>query len=193
MDQDMNWAAIEAVLPVAQRPEGYFVMGIPWKFDGVEIWMISATDQSHQVMLFHGAGGDGTEDTRKELFGSAATGRADAVTGTLGVQGRELRVVRHRSVPGGGEGEGGWRDQMMKAFDGANMTVELSPPDSPELIALTYTKQGAVEPVADEDVLEFLEHFRLPGGTLVPQEPAEPASEPVEVPVDEPAQEERDG
>jgi hypothetical protein len=185
MDQEANWTAIDRVLPVAERPVGYSAIGFPFKLDGVQVWMLPAADQSHQVMLFHGPGGEGTEDTRQELFGSAATGRAGAEPGTLTVQGRQLRVLRHRTVGSSGK-TGGWQDQITKAFDGANLTVELSQPDSPELIALTYTRQGSVEPVADEDVIDFLEHFRLPGGTEAPQAPEEPVPPPADG-------EERDG
>lgn len=175
MDQDKNWAEIAQVLPVVDRAEGYRVVGMPVKFDGVQIWTFIALDQSHQVTLFHGPGGEGTEDMRSELFGSGSAGRADAQPGTLVVGGRTLRVLRHRTIPGKeGGGGGAIRDAMMKAIDGANLTAELSLPDSPELIAVTYTRQGASEPVRDEEVLDFLEHFRVPG---VAAEPAQPPAE----------------
>lgn len=188
MNQEQNWVEIGRVLPVVEQPEGYFVMGMPVKFDGVQIWMLSATDQSHQVLLYSGAGGDGVQGTRDELFGAAAAAHEGAEFGTLVVGGREHRTLHYRTVPGE-SGSGGWRDAMRKAIDGANVNVELSLPEDPQFLALTYTRQGASGRVDDENVLEFLAHFRLPGATsapALPELPAKPAIEPV------PA-EERDG
>jgi hypothetical protein len=182
-DPELNWAAIGAVLPVVERPEDYVVWGMPVKFDGVQIWMLQS--DSRQVMLFHGAGGDGTEDTRRELFGSTASSRADAEPGTLHVQGRELRLLRHRVVPGG-SGNGGFTESLMKSFDGASATVELSLPEGPDFLAMTYTRPRTDERVEDEELIEFLSHFRLPGGTSA----LPPASE---TPTESAAGEERDG
>jgi hypothetical protein len=176
-DPELNWAAIGAALPVVERPEDYVVWGMPVKFDGVQIWMLQ-TD-SHQIVLFHGAGGDGTEETRRELFGSSASSRSDAEPGTLAVQGRELRLLRHRTVPGGsGSGGGGISETLMKPFDGANATVELSLPEGPDFLAMTYTRPRTDERVQDEELIEFLSHFRLPGGTQPPPAVPEPANEP---------------
>jgi hypothetical protein len=180
VNQDKNWAEITQVLPVVQQPEGYVVVGMPVKFDGVQIWILSAKDQTHQVTLFHGPGGDGTEDTRKELFGTDSAGRAGAEPGTLVVGGRTLRVLRHRTIPGqeGPGSGGGFREAITKAIDGSNLTAELSLPDSPELIAVTYTRQGVNEPVRDEEVLAFLKHFRVPGTVAEPVPPVDPTPPP---------------
>lgn len=191
MNQEKNWADIDRALPVAEQPEGYFVMGMPVKFDGVQMWMLTATDQSHQVLIWHGTDGEGVQDTRDELFGAGAAAHAGAEFGTLVVQGRELRTVHYRTVPGE-SGKGGWREAMREAIDGANVNVELSLPEDAQLLALTYTRQGASGRVPEEDVLEFLAHFRLPGGTAAPLQPEQPEqpAEPVSVP---PTDEKRDG
>lgn len=187
-DPERNWAAISEVLPVVERPEGYFVMGMPFKFDGVQMWMLQGEGQNHQVILFHSPGGDGAEDTRRELFGSAASSRADAEPGTLAAQGRELRLLRHRTMPA--DQDSGVPEAMMKALDGANATVELSPPESVEFLAMIYTRPRTSERVSDEELVEFLAHFRLPGGTQAAQPESVPAAEPVSEPA---AGEERDG
>jgi hypothetical protein len=191
-DPETNWAAIGEVLPVVERPEGYIVVGFPFQVDGARMWMLTSTDQSdqHSIMIFHGSGGDAVEGTRRDLFGAGTADREDAELGTIVVQGRELTCLRHRTVQGSGSTEG-WRGELMRAVDGANLTVDLSPPDGAEFLALVYTRPGSREPVPDEALLEFLGHFRLPAALPAPAPEVEPApAEPVREPA---ADEEQDG
>lgn len=175
VDQDANWARIDEVLPVVERPEGYFVIGMPMKIDGISMFILTDPGGQRQAILFHGAPGAGTEDTRRELFQADGDvniggplegyGRNDVTAGTVEVQGRDLRVVRYQafskdSKPKGLEG------MMANAMDGANLIADLTPPGSEELLALIYSKQRTREPVSDEELREFLSAFRLPGPVI---------------------------
>lgn len=172
-DQEANWAAIGEVLPVVERPEGYMVLGSPWRFDGVRFWILQAEDQSHQAFLMHAQEGDQAQETRGEMLNDGAPGTE---LGELVVQGRALKVLRFDSRAAAKGDAGPMEEFFASMSDGQMANVDLSRPGSSELLLLMYQERGKDARVDDEELLELLSHFRLGGGAPAPVEA--PAAEP---------------
>jgi len=169
-DPELNWAGIDEVLPVVERPEGYNVFGLPFRIDGVRMWVLEASDQSHQVMLMHAEVGDSAAETRRELFRDNAGARA----GVLAVQGRQLDVLRFDSQIAGDAQGGAFEEMMKRLADGAHANVDLSSGTNGDLLVLMYTERGAGAQIEDEELVEFLSHFRL-AAAAAPEVAPEPA------------------
>jgi hypothetical protein len=174
MDQDLNWAAIEEVLPVVERPANYMVVGFPMRFDGVRMWFLESADNSHQVVLMHAEPGEDAEATRGELFHSGAPGTQ---RGVLAVQGRTLAVLRFDSQGATGGKGGPLEDLMMRFAEGAMANVDLTSPDSADLLILMYNERGSGAQVDDDELIEFLSHFRIPAAQPSPETSVEPATD----------------
>jgi hypothetical protein len=91
---------------------------------------------------------------------------ASVQAGSIAVQGRELRSMRFTATPKREErfidfarGEG--VEQKLDAITGASVLVELTPAASPNLIVIMLTHEGQVQPITDQDVVDFLAPFRI--------------------------------
>lgn len=175
MDQDANWAAIDEVLPVVERPEGYMVIGSPWRLDGVRFWILQAEDQSHQAFLMHAEEGEQAQETRGEMLDDRAPGTE---LGELVVQGRALKVLRFDGRAAA-KGDAGPMEEFFSSMsDGQMANVDLSRPGTSELLLLMYQERGKDAHIDDEELLELLSHFRLGADAAAPTQ--EPAAQPAD-------------
>lgn len=166
VDPELNWAAIDEVLPVAERPEGYTVFGFPMRLDGVRMWFLEAADSSHQVVLMHAEPGEAASDARGEMLRSGGQGFESSA---LTVQGRELTVLRYDTGAAAQSAKGPMQEMMKEFAVGAHANVDLTPPGSDELLLLMYIERGKDARVDDEELVEILSHFRLPAALAAPE------------------------
>jgi hypothetical protein len=195
-DQEGQWAKIEAVLPTVARPAEYIVVGLP-VIEGMQMWTLNHPAAQRQVLIYHAPPGPNADEMRQELFEAKEVkvktpmgyiGRTEIQTGTIQIQGRDLPCLRYQTTPDK-EPTGGFMEKFQKMADGASIIVDVAAPDSKALLAVQLTKQQTREPVTDAEMRAFLEHFRIPGGTLPPAPPeVDPAKVP---PLEPPAEEQR--
>jgi hypothetical protein len=180
VDPETQWAQLSEVLPYEERPD-YEIIGIPFMkfipgFDGMWTLMVQH-DTSGSIMAFSGgevSAEDLFDPEQNEIdFGELTgnMGQHDFEVGTITVQGRELTIARFRShslegddPPAGEEEEeekegGGFLDQITKK---AVARVNLTPEDEVErVVVLEYAKQGTLERVSDDEIIDFLEPFLI--------------------------------
>lgn len=172
VDQDAVWASIDEVLPVEETPdpEDYFALQIPFNPGGATMWVISATSGDRSIVLFSAPPGSEATKMRDGLLDATTEqsvggplgdyGRHDVVGGSISVQGRALECVRFSALPE----EGGNALTGFANLEGSTVVVDLAPEGSERLLVMQFSNQGESEPVPDEHVQEFLDHFRVPGG-----------------------------
>ncbi len=173
VNPETQWAAVSEHISFDERPEDLKIARIPLVdlAPGVEgIWML-IQDELHQgvLMVFSG---DESEEIEQGMFdaeqgeldlGSLTgnMGQRDFTSGTVMVQGRELRCARFQSFPADEEGDessGG----IKSVFEKAVMRVDVTPEDVDDRIVLVeYSKVQTLEPVSDEEINDFLAPFLI--------------------------------
>jgi hypothetical protein len=187
VDPDTQWAELAEVLPYDEPRPDYTIIGMPMMklipgFDGM--WTLMVSNQtSGSIMVFSGGeveAADLFDPEQNEIdFGEITgnMGQFNFELETILVQGRELQVARFRSHELNEEGEepadaaasedeeeesGGFLDEMAKAIKKSVARVNLTPEDELDrVIVLEYAKQGTLERVSDEELLDFLESFHI--------------------------------
>ena len=149
-DPEIQWAAVAEVLPIDERPDGVTIFGVNRTEN--RIWVMQLGDGEHQAHL-HFMSGAGIEHRRSAFFG-------DAAPFTIDVQGRALKAVRVDSEASE-SGEPSFADLISSFVPGESMRVELSPPESETLLLLQFTALESTEPVDEQRVVDFLDHFDL--------------------------------
>lgn len=180
MDQDAQWERLGQYLPVETRPPGIQIVGIPFKLEGMSMWILTDHGRKLQATVLSAEPGADAAKTRDELFDATkeisfmGLGRHDPELGEIEVQGRRLKTLRYTSRSS--ESEAGPLESFLKEMQGASVAVDLAPEGSEALLALILTRQGTNERIEDAQVAEFLAPFRIPGSNLPP--PPEPPAQP---------------
>jgi hypothetical protein len=191
LDQDTQWESLGQHVVVTEPPPGVHIFGMPFRIEGIAMWVITDQAQGTQGMFMQASAGTEAAQTRGELLDPEGDmqiggpfggyGRNEVESGTVEVQGRTLPCLRYQSFPKGDAQEAGPFDAFKAQLEGASIVVDLTPEGSEDLLMLVLTKQRTRKRVSDEELRAFLAPFRIPGGTG----PDAPEPPPVEEPVEE--------
>lgn len=164
-DPEVQWAAIDEVLPFEQRPQGWTPQfGFGLGMFGFESYVLAQTDDASGgprkggmmaiLMVFSAAQG---EEIRRQMLDETTVeapfglgGRTETRRGTVEAQGRTLTVMR--AVQTGGQHGGG-----------ETAIVDLTPEGSSKPILLQLLRPNSEEPIRDEEIVSFLEPFDVSG------------------------------
>jgi len=194
MDPERQWAALEEAIPVAERPPGATLVGLPWwmKFSvqGYRAgWSLTAADEASTatILLLEANPENPVWKAMFEIEGQAgqveffgSVGFHDPELGSLATQGRDLRVLRYRTMPLDGQAaaeepardEGSGEESVFHkiragieaSLRASAARVDLTPePPGDGFLVLEYRKPGSLERVSDEELADFLEIFDLVG------------------------------
>jgi hypothetical protein len=160
-DPSAQWPAIRQVIAVDEPPPAYDVFGMP-KMDEIEAWGISDKARPLFAMLVH-LSGDRADRARKgllapepgELLGEWFDPVVPVETGTIVVQGRELRCLRSRYL------DRRDRTESKKDRSGPAILVDLSREDSDEFLGCMMVLEGQSGRVGDDSAVAFLKPFHV--------------------------------
>jgi len=151
VDQDAQWAKLDERIGIDDSDSSWLVMGAG--LGGVDGWVFTKGETACTLMIFSE---DQGEEAREEMFGGDFKGtsvpglvKMDGIEpGEVVVQGRTLPLLRFtQDQTGVGERRG--------------VTVDLTPPDSPEFWMLQYVHNDNIGAVSDETLIEFLAPFHV--------------------------------
>lgn len=190
VDQDAQWERLGAYLPVAERPPGVSIFGMPIRIEGMAMWVLMDEAHHRQGLFLQAPAGKDATQTRQELLASdqdkqlgglfGGYGRNEVEKGTIEVQGRSLECLRYQSFPKEDSSESSSLSAVGAQFEGASMVVDLAPEGSGEVLLLILTKVRTSERVSDDELRAFLAPFQVPGGVRPPAPPPEPVQQPAE-------------
>ena len=145
-DPDIQWPRVAEVLPFAERPTDLGIVGLPG-----QNWMFKLPDEDYHVLLTYSS--VASDELREQFMGNAGGFK-------LEVQGRELSAVRMDPKGKGADSPAG--GSLMSRFTpGHSIMVELSPPAASDLLILQFTAIASKQPVPEQLVIDFLEHFQV--------------------------------
>ena len=161
-DPEVQWAAIDEVLPYDQRPQGWTPrFGVGMGMLGFETYVLEQTGEASAdgrhpaglvavLMVFSAAQG---EEIRRQMLDAEKVeapfnlgGRTEMRRGAVDVQGRTLKVLR--AVQTGGQHGGG-----------ETAIVDLTPEGSSKPVLLQLIRPNSQDPIRDEEIVSFLEPF----------------------------------
>jgi len=153
-DPEVQWPRVAELLPFDEHPADLRIIG--WHWADSRMWLLFPRQgDQYQVLLLHVTGAS-AESTREEFFGHGAE------VSTLVVQGRELPAARASGSPPELERGAALRDVLVKELaSGPCLRLDLSQPDSEELLLFQWTELDGSQPVDEERVVRFLEPFHL--------------------------------
>ncbi|MBM3991216.1 MAG: hypothetical protein FJ298_09450 [Planctomycetes bacterium] len=181
-DPDTQWKELEKVVAVETRPEGeIFGMKIP--FQNLRVISIQQGLTKVDFMI---AGGAQAQELRSQFLDPSAEMNLGPMLGNLGryepeeivlnVQGRELRGLRFLTQKPDGEGVALENTQdeepaelepveaVKLAMRQSTVALDISPEGGTKTVILQYSRMGSLEKIDDDEVIEFLAHFKLGSG-----------------------------
>jgi len=183
-DPDTQWKELEKVVAVETRPEGeIFGMKVPFQ----DLRVISI-QQGMIKVDFMIAGGAQADELRSQFLDPSVEMNLGPILGNMGryepeeivlnVQGRELRGMRFLTQKPDGESESQESAQnenadvgemepgeaMKLAMRQSTVALDISPEGGAKTVILQYSRMGSLEKIDDDEVIEFLAHFKLGGG-----------------------------
>ena len=163
-DTEGHWKRLALILPYDERPEQMkLIMGIG--LFGDQYTFDDSRGFQEQIQDHPGAN---NSEARKRMFDSkdplfpknmAVIRFEDIASGTVEVQGRELRLLRMRMK------FAGMIEKMIPEKDreeiGAMAFVDLTPEGREGMLLLQITRQNGPEPITDEEIREILAPFHV--------------------------------
>lgn len=181
-DPDTQWKELEKVVAVEKRPEG--------EIFGMKVWFqdlrVISIQQGLTKIDFMIAGGAQADELRSQFLDPSAEMNLGPMLGNMGryeleeivlnVQGRELRGMRFLTQKPDSESASLENAQdeepselepveaIKLAMRQSTVALDISPEGGTKTVILQYSRMGSLEKIDDDEVLEFLAHFKLGGG-----------------------------
>jgi len=183
-DPDTQWKELEKVVAVETRPEGE-IYGMKVPFQDLRVISIQQGLTKIDFMI---AGGAQADELRTQFLDPSVEMNLGPILGNMGryemeeivlnVQGRELRGMRFLTQKPDGESESQESAQdenadvgelepgeaMKLAMRQSTVALDISPEGGTKTVILQYSRMGSLEKIDDDEVIEFLAHFKLGGG-----------------------------
>ena len=157
MDPEKQWPQIDDILPFDERPE-HIRLEVALHLFGPDQFFLEDTRQSLTVALYR-YGGSAEVDMMFDAGSPANFAISDAESGSIQVQGREVRTLSFANVPDSSkipEWMSGWVELPEIDEAGRTLRVDLSGPAGNVILDLSH--HGG-ETVTEVQVEAFLEPF----------------------------------